>query len=116
MASVGDCTRGSGGGARDVRGAGDGGFGCGRAAHGDRDVDRGRPCWSRAHRFSPTPGGCGHGRIATDLDSSTGQIIARYADRWSIEQTIKDGKDSLGAGDAQSRLPAAVERTAPFMF
>jgi hypothetical protein len=39
--------------------------------------------------------------------------VARYASRWSIEQSIKDGKNLLGAGDAQNRLPAAVERTTP---
>ena len=40
--------------------------------------------------------------------------VHRYADRWSTEQAIKDGKDLLGAGDAQNRLPTAVERTLPF--
>jgi hypothetical protein len=49
----------------------------------------------------------------TDLTSTGEQIVARYASRWSIEQSIKDGKNLLGAGDAQSRLPAAVERTTP---
>jgi hypothetical protein len=44
------------------------------------------------------------------------QIVARYANRWSIEQTIKDGKDLLGVGDAQNRLPSAVQRTVPFMM
>lgn len=42
--------------------------------------------------------------------------MARYAARWPIEQTIKDSKDLLGAGDAQSRLPKAVERTTPFVL
>jgi len=50
---------------------------------------------------------------STDLSSTGEQIVARYASRWSIEQSIKDGKQLLGAGDAQSRLPAAVERTTP---
>jgi DDE superfamily endonuclease len=49
----------------------------------------------------------------TDLTAPGGQIVARYASRWSVEQSIKDGKDLLGAGDAQNRLPAAVERTTP---
>jgi DDE superfamily endonuclease len=49
----------------------------------------------------------------TDLTIPGGQIVARYASRWSVEQSIKDGKDLLGAGDAQNRLPAAVERTTP---
>lgn len=54
--------------------------------------------------------------ITTDLHRPAEQVVARYADRWSIEQTIKDGKDLLGVGDAQNRLPKAVARTAPFMF
>lgn len=49
----------------------------------------------------------------TDLTCAGEQIVARYASRWSIEQSIKDGKDLLGAGDAQNRLPAAVGRTTP---
>jgi hypothetical protein len=49
----------------------------------------------------------------TDPTSPAEQIVARYASRWSIEQSIKDGKNLLGAGDAQNRLPAAVERTTP---
>jgi hypothetical protein len=49
----------------------------------------------------------------TDLITSGERIVARYASRWSIEQSIKDGKQLLGAGDAQNRLPAAVERTTP---
>jgi hypothetical protein len=49
----------------------------------------------------------------TDLTTHGEQIVARYASRWSIEQSIKDGKQLLGAGDAQNRLPAAVERTTP---
>ncbi len=49
----------------------------------------------------------------TDLAATGEQVVARYASRWSVEQSIKDGKDLLGAGDAQNRLPAAVERTTP---
>jgi hypothetical protein len=40
--------------------------------------------------------------------------VARYASRWSIEQSIKASKNLLGAGDAHNRLPAAVERTTPW--
>jgi len=54
--------------------------------------------------------------ITTDLHTPAEQIVARYANRWSIEQTIKDGKDLLGVGDAQNRLQAAVQRTVPFML
>ena len=49
----------------------------------------------------------------TDLTATCEQIVARYASRWSIEQSIKDSKNLLGAGDAHNRLPAAVERTTP---
>jgi len=54
--------------------------------------------------------------ITTDLITPVETIIARYANRWSIEQTIKDGKELLGVGNAQNRLPRAVERTVPFML
>ena len=52
--------------------------------------------------------------VTTDLATTGEQIVARYASRWSIEQSIKDAKNLLGAGDAHNRLPAAVERTTPF--
>lgn len=52
--------------------------------------------------------------VTTDTTATVEQVIARYADRWSIEQAIKDCKDLLGGGDAQNRLQAAVERTVPF--
>jgi hypothetical protein len=51
--------------------------------------------------------------ITTDLAATGEQIVVRYAARWPVEQSIKDGKDLLGAGDAQHRLPAAVARTVP---
>ena len=52
--------------------------------------------------------------VTTDRTATPVQVVERYADRWAIEQAIKDSKDLLGAGDAQNRLPAAVERTVPF--
>lgn len=54
--------------------------------------------------------------ITTDLVTSVEGIVGRYCDRWSIEQTIKDAKQILGAGDAQNRLEQAVQRTVPFMM
>jgi len=54
--------------------------------------------------------------ITTDLVTSAEDLVARYCARWSIEQTIKDGKDLLGVGDAQNRLKTAVQRTVPFML
>lgn len=54
--------------------------------------------------------------VSTDTTATASVIVQRYADRWAIEQAIKDGKDLLGVGDAHNRLPTAVERTVPFMM
>jgi hypothetical protein len=54
--------------------------------------------------------------ITTDLVTPAEGIVARYCSRWPIEQTIKDSKEILGAGDAQNRLAEAVRRTVPFMM
>ena len=54
--------------------------------------------------------------VTTEVTATAEAIIARYGSRWSIEQAIKDGKDLLGAGDAQSRVRTAVERTVPFVM
>jgi hypothetical protein len=42
--------------------------------------------------------------------------VARHSWRWSIAQTIRDGKILLGVGQARNRLQAAVERTVPFQL
>ena len=52
----------------------------------------------------------------TAIAATGEQIVARYASRWSIEQSIKDSKNLLGVGDAHNRLPAAVERTTPLVL
>jgi SRSO17 transposase len=52
--------------------------------------------------------------VSTDTDADPETIVARYADRWSVEQSIKDSKILIGAGDAANRLRLAVERTVPF--
>jgi hypothetical protein len=52
--------------------------------------------------------------VSTDLDATPGQIIERYASRWSIEVAIEDAKQTVGVGQARNRLPKAVERTVPF--
>jgi hypothetical protein len=52
--------------------------------------------------------------VSTDTAATGEAIIVRYGSRWSIEQANKDGKDLLGAGDAQNRTRTAVERTVPF--
>ena len=54
--------------------------------------------------------------ITTDPDVSTAQIIARYADRWSIETCFQDAKHTVGVGEARNRVKQAVERTVPFGF
>jgi SRSO17 transposase len=52
--------------------------------------------------------------VTTDLTSSPAELVTRYAMRWSIEVTFAEARDLLGAGQAQSRTQAAVERTVPF--
>ncbi|WP_168587670.1 transposase [Saccharopolyspora sp. ASAGF58] len=52
--------------------------------------------------------------VSTDTTASVETLIARYADRWSVEQTIKDAKILIGAGDTANRLRLAVERSVPF--
>jgi SRSO17 transposase len=52
--------------------------------------------------------------VSTDTGAAPETITSRYADRWSIEQTIKDSKILIGAGDAANRLRLAVERSVPF--
>ena len=52
--------------------------------------------------------------ITTDTATETSALIARYADRWSIETCFHDAKHILGVGQARNRVPRAVERTVPF--
>lgn len=52
--------------------------------------------------------------ISTDLASPAADLVARYAERWSIEVAIEDAKTITGVGEARNRMPAAVERTVPF--
>jgi hypothetical protein len=52
--------------------------------------------------------------VTTDTTTTPETIIARYAARWSVEQTIKDTKTLIGAGDTANRLQRAVERSVPF--
>ncbi|MEO6083307.1 MAG: transposase [Umezawaea sp.] len=52
--------------------------------------------------------------VSTDTDVSAGTLVSRYADRWSVEQSVKDSKILVGAGDAANRLPLAVQRGVPF--
>lgn len=52
--------------------------------------------------------------ITNDPGASTAQIIARYADRWSIEVAFQDAKHTVGVGEARNRVKQAVQRTVPF--
>ncbi len=54
--------------------------------------------------------------ITTDLTSTPGEIVERYADRWPIEVCYQDAKHIFGVGDARNRTQRAVQRTAPFQF
>lgn len=52
--------------------------------------------------------------ITTDLTSDPADIVARYADRWSVEVAIQDAKQITGVGQARNRTATAVARTVPF--
>jgi hypothetical protein len=52
--------------------------------------------------------------VTTDPTATPGQIVERYAARWSIEVAIEDAKQLFGVGHARNRLTLAVERTVPF--
>lgn len=52
--------------------------------------------------------------ISTDLESEAGEIVVRYADRWSIEVAFQQAKHVVGVGEARNRVRPAVERTVPF--
>jgi hypothetical protein len=52
--------------------------------------------------------------ISADVQASAAEIIARYADRRSIEVAFLDAKQTVGVGQARNRVRRAVERTVPF--
>jgi DDE superfamily endonuclease len=52
--------------------------------------------------------------ISTDPTATPSQLIARYAQRWTIETCFHDAKSTCGVGQARNRTPRAVERTVPF--
>jgi hypothetical protein len=52
--------------------------------------------------------------VSTDLDASSGQLVERFACRWSIEVAFEDAKQLAGVGEARNRTEQAVKRTAPF--
>jgi len=51
--------------------------------------------------------------FATDPTMTARQVLEAYAERWPIEVTFHETKDSLGAHRGQPRNPKAVARTAP---
>jgi len=54
--------------------------------------------------------------FTTDPQDAPEHVVARYADRWSMEVANATGKQVLGVGQARNRLARAVERTVPFEF
>ena len=52
--------------------------------------------------------------VTTDVEAAAAEIVARYADRWSIEVAFQDAKHVVGVGQARNRVRLAVERTVPF--
>jgi hypothetical protein len=65
-------------------------------------------------RDEHTASGYDLGLVTTDPAMSAGGLVARYADRWGIEQAFADARNVLGAGEARNRVKRAVERTVPF--
>jgi hypothetical protein len=49
--------------------------------------------------------------VTTDLTSTVADLVQRYAQRWAIEVTFFDCRQTLGVGQARNRVPLAVERT-----
>jgi hypothetical protein len=52
--------------------------------------------------------------VSTDVDASAAKLVARYADRWSIEVCFQEAKHVVGVGQARNRVRRALERTVPF--
>jgi DDE superfamily endonuclease len=52
--------------------------------------------------------------FTTDRTTPPGQVVTRYAGRWSIEVAFANAKGPHGAGQARNRTPTAVARTIPF--
>jgi hypothetical protein len=50
---------------------------------------------------------------STRAEDTGEQVLFRYADRWSIEESHKGGKTDLGFGEPQGWSRLAVKRTAP---
>lgn len=71
----------------------------------------------RMLRFVLIRGWPGHDKddvlVTTDLGMTAEQVITRYCERWSLEETFGWAKSKLGFEDPQNRTERAVLRTAP---
>ena len=65
-------------------------------------------------RENAEDGGYDLALVSTDLQASPGQVVQRYAERWSVEVAICEAKQLVGVGQARNRKALAVERTVPF--
>ena len=54
--------------------------------------------------------------FTTNLDDSAVQVVSRYADRWSIEDTYRSSKQFLGLEDPQTRKGDGPERALVLAF
>lgn len=54
--------------------------------------------------------------LSTAPELAAAEVLARYAERWSIEVAFQEAKSELGVGEARNRVERAVERTVPFGF
>jgi len=52
---------------------------------------------------------------STDITATSGELIARYDSRWTIETAHQEAK-AHGVGQARNRVRTAIERTVPFGF
>jgi hypothetical protein len=53
---------------------------------------------------------------STELTLRPEEVLAHYADRWSIECLFHEVKERMGFEDPQCRTEPAVERTTPFLL
>lgn len=54
--------------------------------------------------------------LTTDPTATVGDLVARYACRWTIEVVFQESRQHLGAGQPPNRTQQAVRRTIPFQL
>jgi len=54
--------------------------------------------------------------FTTDIEMSAAEVLSCYGDRWAIEDTFKQTKQSLGAQQPQSYKAKGPERAAALGF